>query len=161
VKVHGLLTAAALLLAAPVRAQPAPQAPTHACPGVMIFFDSASARLTAPALSMLDSSWPRYGAMVREGGWLNVYAGADEVGPSASNLQLSRRRAEAVRRYYLRRGVPAGRGRVEAEGEAYPFATPDAHTPIDSVRAQNRYARISPEMPLAMFRRFYPGNLTC
>lgn len=147
-----------LFLAALLAAVPPPQTETHACPGVMIFFESGSTRLTAPARYMLDSSRPRYGAMVREGGgWLNVYAGADDIGPDAANLDLSRRRAEAVRRYYLRHGVPAGRIRIEARGEARPFALFDGHAPDESVRAQNRYVTISPEMPIAVFRRFYPA----
>lgn len=149
------------LVAALLLAVPAPQTATHACLGIMIIFESGATRLTAPAMWVLDSSWPRYGAMVREGGWLNVYAGADDVGPDAYNLALSRRRAEMVRRYYLRRGVPPARIRIEAHGEARPFAGFDGRASHESVRAQNRYVQISPEMPVAVFELFYPGNLTC
>ncbi len=46
---------------------------------------------------------------------------ADERGPDDYNLELSRKRAEAVKRYLLRRGVNAGQLEVEAVGEAEPL----------------------------------------
>jgi outer membrane protein OmpA-like peptidoglycan-associated protein len=150
------------LLAAFLLAVPAPQSSTGGCPGTMVFFDSGSTRLTATAIYMLDSSWIWLAEMIRAGAWLNVIAGADDIGPDARNLALSRRRAEVVRRYFLRRGVPAGQIRVEAYGEARPFALFDGTGSDRSVRAQNRYAQVAPEMPRAVFERFFPpGGPIC
>ena len=46
---------------------------------------------------------------------------ADERGPDDYNLELSRKRAEKVKRYLVRQGVDAGRLEVEAVGEAEPL----------------------------------------
>jgi OOP family OmpA-OmpF porin len=48
---------------------------------------------------------------------------ADETGPEDFNMRLSRRRAEGVKRYLVRRGVAAGRLQTEALGESEPLVT--------------------------------------
>jgi outer membrane protein OmpA-like peptidoglycan-associated protein len=58
----------------------------------------------------------------------------DAEGPDAKNLSLSRRRAEAVRAYLLRKGVDAGRLEAEGFGETVPIDTNDS----PAGRANNR-----------------------
>ena len=58
----------------------------------------------------------------------------DAVGSDEYNLALSIRRAEAVFRYLVNRGIAPERLRVEGFGESRPVATNDT----DSGRAQNR-----------------------
>jgi len=48
---------------------------------------------------------------------------ADETGPKEYNIQLSRKRAIAVRRFLVRRGISRSRLEIEAVGKAEPLST--------------------------------------
>jgi OOP family OmpA-OmpF porin len=67
----------------------------------------------------------------------------DNRGPEDSNLDLSQRRAEAVRAFLIRAGVDAARISAQGYGEAYPVAS--NHRPAG--RLQNRRVEIYLPMP--------------
>jgi outer membrane protein OmpA-like peptidoglycan-associated protein len=70
----------------------------------------------------------------KSGSKLKIAGHTDNVGSDASNLQLSKIRAEAVRNYLVKKGVPMNRFIVEFFGESQPIA--DNATPEG--RAKNR-----------------------
>ncbi|MCX7672042.1 MAG: OmpA family protein [Thiobacillaceae bacterium] len=83
-------------------------------PVVLFAFDSAE--LTDAARQDIDgwlATLPKQGKIIAVGH-------ADRLGPSQYNLDLSRRRAEAVRQYLVRKGVDARRIVLEARGETQP-----------------------------------------
>jgi outer membrane protein OmpA-like peptidoglycan-associated protein len=62
----------------------------------------------------------------------------DSVGSDAYNMKLSRRRAEAVKAYLVKRGIAADRVHVQAHGEADPVAS----NKTAEGRAENRRVEI-------------------
>ena len=52
---------------------------------------------------------------------ISVVGHADRIGPEAYNQKLSERRAEAVKAYLVRKGVPADRIQAEGRGESDPM----------------------------------------
>ena len=64
---------------------------------------------------------------------------ADEVGTDEINVTISRQRAEAVKAYFVRRGVPADQLVVKAYGRSMPIAPND--TPAN--RAKNRRVELT------------------
>ncbi len=98
--------------------------------GVQFDFDSSEIR--SDAKPVLD----RAVEMLGENGEVNVVVDGytDSVGTDEYNLALSIRRAEAVYRYLVNRGIAPERLRVQGFGEARPVASNDT----DSGRAQNR-----------------------
>lgn len=98
--------------------------------GVQFDFDSSEIR--SDAKPVLD----RAVEILGENGEVNVVVDGytDSVGTDEYNLALSIRRAEAVYRYLVNRGIAPERLRVEGFGEARPVASNDT----DSGRAQNR-----------------------
>ena len=69
---------------------------------------------------------------------ISLRGNADSSGPVRTNLDLSRRRAETVRDYLIRRGVPHALIHIRADGEARPLQ-PSRH---GAREAQNRYVLI-------------------
>jgi len=65
----------------------------------------------------------------------------DSVGTDAYNLKLSRRRADAVRQYLVKHGIPSSRITAEGFGESRPVASNDT---ADG-RAQNRRVELRVE----------------
>jgi outer membrane protein OmpA-like peptidoglycan-associated protein/tetratricopeptide (TPR) repeat protein len=65
---------------------------------------------------------------------IEVRGHTDNVGTAAYNLDLSRRRAEAVRRYLVKNGIVITRIAAQGYGETLPVAPNDT----DAGRAQNR-----------------------
>jgi peptidoglycan-associated lipoprotein len=65
---------------------------------------------------------------------VEVQGHCDERGTTEYNLALGQRRAEAVRKYLVRSGVPASHVRTLSLGKETPFATGEGET----VWAQNR-----------------------
>lgn len=65
---------------------------------------------------------------------IEVRGHTDDVGATASNQKLSERRAAAVRKYLIGRGVAKGRLRSQGFGESVPIAD----NTTDSGRAENR-----------------------
>ena len=62
---------------------------------------------------------------------------ADRIGGDTYNLQLSKRRAEAVRAYLIGKGIDAGRIRAEARGEGM-AVTGEACKNLGSERRTNQ-----------------------
>lgn len=111
-------------------------APARATSPWIVFFESGSARLTAQAEEILEGVPEALRTLdVRR---IEIVGTADRQGPAAANLALSRRRAQAVRDWLVRRGFPAGRIEIEAWGEARPLvATADG-----IAEPQNRSAMV-------------------
>lgn len=74
-----------------------------------------------PSLDKLANVLLKYNRTI-----VHVVGHTDSVGSDAYNLDLSRRRAEAVARYLESRGVPADRLRTEGRGESQPRAGNDS-----------------------------------
>jgi len=95
-------------------------------------FEYNSAALTPDSLYALDSvaagllKYPRLR--------VELQGHTDSRGPDAYNLTLSQRRADAVRDYLLKAGVPATQVTARGYGEAQPVADNDT----DAGRAKNR-----------------------
>lgn len=103
----------------------------------IIFFDFGSSVISTEAAAILDravASWT-------SAGWASVsIAGhADRAGSDSINQALSAERAEAVRAYFLARGVPAQAIATAALGESRPLVDT-----ADGVREpQNRRVEIN------------------
>jgi outer membrane protein OmpA-like peptidoglycan-associated protein len=142
-----LFAAAALALAT----QPTTE-PTNGCPGGLVLFERGSARLETDALRNIEMMllWAR--PMMDAGAWLNLYGSADDGVSSTAEMDLSRSRAEAVRDYLLRRGFRAEQLRPLPRGNSIALVAP-AQGRSDP---QNRFVNLAPEMPVSVFRRFFP-----
>lgn len=87
-----------------------------------VTFAFGKADLTPEAISSLDTLVAKYNAQPR--GVIELTGFTDRVGSKNYNLELSRRRAQAVQRYLIRRGVPlhniyiAGMGKSGAMSDA-------------------------------------------
>lgn len=94
-----------------------------------LYFERDDARLNKSAKSILDNiviELRRFPSIV-----LEVQAHADNRGKAIDNLKLSQRRAEAVGRYIVSRGISANRIRARGFGEsrpAYPNATAEGRS---------------------------------
>lgn len=123
-----LIACAALLLAG---------VPAWALGPIILFFEPGSAHITPHAAVILDDTavFIRR-ADVRE---IVIPGSTDRVGTNRANLDLSRRRAEAVRAALLARGMSRHiRVQIVAAGETRPLVQTDN----DVAEAQNRHAVI-------------------
>lgn len=112
--------------------EPMPDLPNN----YLVFFDFDESNLTPLAQQVLDAAANdiRRGNVVR----LEVVGHADRSGPASYNEALSERRAEAVRRGLVARGVSAGIIDTAARGESDPLVATQ-----DGVREpQNRRVEI-------------------
>ena len=105
---------------APVSA-PAPGGPEQGAEPsgkLVLLFETGSAALDSRNEAILDEASRLY----REGRpiIMTVTGGTDSVGQPAQNLLLSQRRANAVARGLLARGLPAERTQIVAKGETNP-----------------------------------------
>ena len=93
----------------------------------VINFASASARVPASAVEDLNQSAQVLNACARNGktARLEVAGYSDNVGGAQANLQLSKKRAEAVRAYLVKTGVPADSLVAQGYGDARPVASND------------------------------------
>ncbi|MFM0114481.1 OmpA family protein [Paraburkholderia nemoris] len=93
----------------------------------VINFASAGARVPASALEDLNQSAQVLNACARNGktAKLEVAGYSDNVGGAQANLQLSKKRAEAVRAYLVKTGVPADSLVAQGYGDASPVASND------------------------------------
>ncbi|MFM0073183.1 OmpA family protein [Paraburkholderia sediminicola] len=93
----------------------------------VINFASAGARVPASALEDLNQSAQVLNACARNGktAKLEVAGYSDNVGGAQANLQLSKKRAEAVRAYLVKAGVPADSLVAQGYGDADPVASND------------------------------------
>jgi outer membrane protein OmpA-like peptidoglycan-associated protein len=119
------------LVAGSTGAQAGDTGPTY------IFFDWGKKELTSDATATLDGVAERYGQAPRP---LLLDGHSDRSGPAASNLNSSRRRAEAARDYLVSHGVPAAAIRVRAYGESMPIiATEDDVREVQNRRVEIRF----------------------
>jgi len=93
----------------------------------VINFTSASAHVPASAVEDLSQSARVLNACARNGrtAKLEVAGYSDNVGGEQANLQLSKQRAQAVRSYLVRTGVPAESLSAQGYGQAHPVASND------------------------------------
>jgi outer membrane protein OmpA-like peptidoglycan-associated protein len=93
----------------------------------VINFASASAHVPASAAEDLNLSARVLNACAhnRKTARLEVAGYSDNVGGAQANLQLSKKRAEAVRAYLAKTGVPADSLVAQGYGEAHPVASND------------------------------------
>ncbi|CAB3738067.1 Outer membrane protein A [Paraburkholderia sediminicola] len=93
----------------------------------VINFASAGARVPASAQEDLNQSAQALNACARNGktAKLEVAGYSDNVGDAQANLQLSKKRAEAVRAYLVKAGVPADSLVAQGHGDANPVASND------------------------------------
>lgn len=102
------------------------------CDPFMLFFDSESAALTAGSLRLIDNIVAAKIQMP-----LRVIGYADAPGSERHNLALSLKRAEAVKRALVARGVPEGMILVGGRGETGFFVA------TNGPEAQNRRVQVS------------------
>ncbi|MFL9869670.1 OmpA family protein [Paraburkholderia fungorum] len=93
----------------------------------VINFASASARVPSSAIEDLNQSAQVLNACARNGktAKLEVAGYSDNVGGAQANLQLSKKRAEAVRAYLVKTGVPADLLVAQGYGDVRPVASND------------------------------------
>ena len=93
----------------------------------VINFASAGARVPVSAIEDLNQSAQVLKACARNGktAKLEVAGYSDNVGGAQANLQLSKKRAEAVRAYLVKTGVPADSLVAQGYGDARPVASND------------------------------------
>jgi outer membrane protein OmpA-like peptidoglycan-associated protein len=93
----------------------------------VINFTSASAHVPVSAIEDLNQSAQVLNACARNGKLpkLEVAGYSDNVGGAQANLQLSKKRAEAVRAYLVRTGVPAASLVAQGYGDVRPVASND------------------------------------
>jgi OmpA-OmpF porin, OOP family len=104
--------------------------------GVNFQFDEAE--LTPPARETLDELAARLQS--HQNVRVLVEGHADAFGSDAYNLELGRKRAEAVREYLVKHGVPAEGIEVVSRGESEPAAS----NATEEGRAMNRRTEIEP-----------------
>lgn len=135
-----LIAAFAALALGACETTQAPPPPTPTDTGWVngiVFFEFDSAALTEQARQSLT----RIARAARDGRRtpVRVAGHADRSGPGTYNMDLSRRRAEAVREGLMRLDVPAERIQLEWFGESRPLVST-----LDGVREpQNRYATLN------------------
>ncbi len=123
---------------------PPPPAPAPASKAKIILralhFDFNKYDLRPDAVPVLDEAVQ---ILKSAGGelWIVCQGHTDNIGKVQYNLDLSRRRAEAVKRYLIKHDIPEGRIRVEGLGESKPIAT----NATPEGRAENRRVEIHVE----------------
>lgn len=84
-------------------------------PARMVFFDWGKAELSGDAKSTLDRAAAEFTASDQP--TLTLRAHSDRSGGAATNLRMSRKRAELAADYLREKGVSASSIRIEAVGE--------------------------------------------
>jgi outer membrane protein OmpA-like peptidoglycan-associated protein len=111
---------AASMKAAPTAAGPEPRpaaVPSPAAPDILFSFDSVRIEQRA---ALVDLQRVVHDLAAEPGRRLVLRGHSDPLGLPAQNLDLSWRRAAAVKQYLVWRGAPAERITVEALGDAEP-----------------------------------------
>lgn len=104
----------------------------------LVFFDSGSARLNQRAVDYLNRKEPATWLRCVDG--VDIIGHADRAGSAVSNVDLSLRRAEAVRDALVARGVPESLLSLHAVGEGDPLVP----TADGVAEPQNRFVEIQP-----------------
>ena len=85
----------------------------------MVFFDWDKSLVTAEAASILDRAAEQYAATEQTN--IVLAGNADRSGTEAYNMQLSKRRADAVKVYMTSKGIAETAITTEAFGESKPL----------------------------------------
>jgi OmpA-OmpF porin, OOP family len=96
--------------------EPAPSPKAAEPVSATVLFDYNSATLQPAETAKLDEFAGK--AKDRASDRFDVVGHADRIGGDSYNMDLSRRRAEAVRNHLVGKGIEAGRVRTEAKGES-------------------------------------------
>jgi len=137
-------TPSAAPTAAAAPAQPAAtRSATEEAADALAHFDFDSATLTVAGRGLLDA-WV---AQAPKDKPVRVSGHADRLGPEPYNLNLSLRRAEAVKQYLSEKGISPRRIQLEAKGEAEPVkrCKGGATAATKNCLAPNRRVEIDPE----------------
>ncbi len=128
---------AAALLSGAAHAQQAPAAPSNGPAPLIIYFASGSAVVRQQDEAVLD----RASRAFNEGHpiVMTISGASDAVGPAELNLLLSQRRATAVLRSLVARGIPADRFQLFAKGETEPAVS----SPAGTAEERNRRVEIT------------------
>jgi len=125
-----------VLLAAPAawaqQAQPAPAAPATPqenadSPFLRVYFETGSATVREQDLPVLDKASRTY--RVGQPIVMILTGSTDATGPALANLDLSQRRAIAVLRALVARGIPPEKFQILAKGETEPAVADPAGQP--------------------------------
>lgn len=116
-KLFVLIVAASALSACgdPAVTPPSTPAPPVAPPAYMTFFEFGSTKLSDQSLATIAQAAQVY--KTRVNGRISVTGYADTVGSAAANMQLSQRRADAVKEGLVKAGVPATAITTAASGD--------------------------------------------
>ena len=104
---------------------------------VHINFEFGSANISQSSISTLNEIYSS--AVTAEGLKIGVFGHTDDVGNPESNLNLSERRAQAVKDFLTRKGIPTQRIEVRGYGEDRPIAP----NTTEAGRAANRRVQIT------------------
>lgn len=103
-------------------------------------FNLNSAALKADGKAMMNELVARMAGLKVEVVMATGYA--DRLGPDAFNQKLSEKRAESVKAYLVKAGVPADKIQTEGKGEADPVVTCEDGKDVVACLAPNRRAVI-------------------
>ncbi|WP_232495472.1 OmpA family protein [Novosphingobium kaempferiae] len=126
---------------------PATPAPVLEPETLMIPFPAKGAAPDETGLAVLDEFMTH--PVFKAEGPITIWGHSDSKGSDSQNLAASRRRAEAVRDYLVKQGVPRDRITVIALGEARPIAPNRKLDGSDDMegRAKNRRVEIKVDLP--------------
>lgn len=110
---------------------------TVASKDVHINFEFGSDQISPSSYPVLQEIYAS--ALTADGLKLGIFGHTDNVGNPDANRLLSERRAEAVKNYLIKKGIPESRIRVRGYGEDQPIAD----NATEKGRAQNRRVQIT------------------
>lgn len=129
------------------------------CLGASVYFEPGSARIGDHGRQLLDAlpHHPIRPTLRENRVRLLIYAGTDREGAERSNLVLSRRRGQAVRKYLLSIGFRPQQVTVIAEGEHPRSEGMGTNLPDGELRR----ALVMIDAPLAIWQRYIPSGTRC
>jgi OOP family OmpA-OmpF porin len=100
-----------------------------------IFFDTDKSKLQKESFSELN----RVSALIKTNNFkIELFGHTDNIGEKDYNLQLSQKRADAVRKYLITKGIPASDISAFGKGEAEPIENNDD----EKGKAKNRRVEV-------------------
>ncbi len=99
-----------------------------------VHFDFDKSDIRPDAIPILEKNLPE---LQREDIHVTIVGHADDRGSVEYNQGLSERRAQAIRNFYISRGIPPERLSAEGHSKLDPVAVNEPHQPGASVKAEN------------------------